>query len=1075
MKKKSYLLFVGFFVMTVLFLSTALAQTINEPVKSGERNLQVNSFTRESIAATASPGIQSGNRSENVLPVNGNESACCAITRITGRHSMTLIPEELAHVFEQTRSSVHVQYPKAPTDDASILLVATTQVGGSVQQALSELGYTYDYTYSENDWTGINFSPYDVVIIAMDGGLVGAPSLLKIRTDVIDAGKRVIFIGGTCYQPFAAGVNQYLVQNNVNNYCWSISAQLQFTVTQPAHDLAQGLASPWNFVNNSAGYYALRATDPDIDVVAQNGDNWPILFYKGDNWPNVKGNNAKGGGDLIWFTNTANEGYWSNPSDFALLKQMISNSILYTSSCFETVLLISTTAVDNSVKKALNELDYTYSDIFSSDWTGIDFSPYDVVIIAMDGGSVGESSLLKIRTDVIDAGKRVIFIGGTCNQPFATGVNQYLVQNNVNNYCWSISPTPQLTVVQPGHWLAEDVPSPYNFANNSTGYYALRANDPDIDIVAMNGDNWPNLFYKNGNWPGSKDNKAKAVGDLIWFTNTAADNYWSNPSDFTLLKQVIENCLSCASPCNNPSDGGAIAASQTICTNTSPDPLIQTVAPGGNPVGTLEYKWQSAANGTDFYDIQPPAASEGYSPPALAATTWYKRLVKVDCETEWVESNVVEVTVEEELSLSCPEPITVNNDEGACGASVEFAATAVGTPTPTLTYTLDGTEISSPHLFDVGTHTVVVTAENDCGLLDCSFTVTVNDNEPPTITCPEDITVNNDEGLCGAVVSYDNPVASDNCGGSVTNPLIYFTATFEGKIYSANADGSGTPTLLYDPDDGIPIFGPVGIEADLGSGTLYWGGGNHGNIYKAPEDGMGTVTTIPSTNGCCEHHDLEIDLINGKIYFTLAGIGLAVANLDGSGTATSLTTTYATSMALDRTNNRIYFAYPDFYGINVINTNGTGEVSNFIAAGDQVRGITIDEAAGRLYWADMGEGKIYTAKADGTETPYILYDDGATGNVYGIDYDAANGLLYWTVFNNSSGIDYIIVAPANGSGTPTVLYTGSYGSIRGIASGRNIHGMTGGAGTPVSVVCTPPSGSLFPVGTTTVECVATDA
>jgi len=38
----------------------------------------------------------------------------------------------------------------------------------------------------------------------------------------------------------------------------------------------------------------------------------------------------------------------------------------------------------------------------------------------------------------------------------------------------------------------------------------------------------------------------------------------------------------------------------------------------------------------------------------------------------------------------------------------------------------------------------------------CSFTVTVNDTEPPVIECSEDIVVSNDPGECGAIVNYSN-------------------------------------------------------------------------------------------------------------------------------------------------------------------------------------------------------------------------------------------------------------------------------------------------------------------------------
>jgi len=42
------------------------------------------------------------------------------------------------------------------------------------------------------------------------------------------------------------------------------------------------------------------------------------------------------------------------------------------------------------------------------------------------------------------------------------------------------------------------------------------------------------------------------------------------------------------------------------------------------------------------------------------------------------------------------------------------------------------------------------------------------DNAPPEVNCPGDIVASNDEGICGAVVSYDIPEATDHCDEEVT-------------------------------------------------------------------------------------------------------------------------------------------------------------------------------------------------------------------------------------------------------------------------------------------------------------------
>lgn len=98
--------------------------------------------------------------------------------------------------------------------------------------------------------------------------------------------------------------------------------------------------------------------------------------------------------------------------------------------------------------------------------------------------------------------------------------------------------------------------------------------------------------------------------------------------------------------CANPTDGGTIGTAQTIAPGSTPSGLTQTVAPAGTPVGTLQYQWQSSvtSSSTGFSDIT-GATTTSYSPGALSQNTWYKRLVKVDCESNWVASNVVELTV----------------------------------------------------------------------------------------------------------------------------------------------------------------------------------------------------------------------------------------------------------------------------------------------------------------------------------------------------------------------------------------------------------------------------------------------
>jgi subtilisin-like proprotein convertase family protein len=107
-------------------------------------------------------------------------------------------------------------------------------------------------------------------------------------------------------------------------------------------------------------------------------------------------------------------------------------------------------------------------------------------------------------------------------------------------------------------------------------------------------------------------------------------------------------------------------------------------------------------------------------------------------------------------SITCPANITKSNDPGQCGAVVTY-------PPPTPNGSGCGTISCSPSsgsFFPVGTTTVNCTASAGPT---CAFTVTVNDTQPPTITCPPNQVRSNDPNQCGAVVNYPPPTASDNC------------------------------------------------------------------------------------------------------------------------------------------------------------------------------------------------------------------------------------------------------------------------------------------------------------------------
>ena len=138
------------------------------------------------------------------------------------------------------------------------------------------------------------------------------------------------------------------------------------------------------------------------------------------------------------------------------------------------------------------------------------------------------------------------------------------------------------------------------------------------------------------------------------------------------------------------------------------------------------------------------------------------------------------VTVEdnEDPTITCPDDVTVDTDAGICTAS----GVALGTPT-----TSDNCSVAmysptndAPMAYMLGGNTVTWTVTDGSGNTSaCEQTVTVEDNEDPTITCPTDVTVGTDPGICTASsAALGDPTTSDNCSvamGSPTNnaPMTY--------------------------------------------------------------------------------------------------------------------------------------------------------------------------------------------------------------------------------------------------------------------------------------------------------------
>lgn len=190
-----------------------------------------------------------------------------------------------------------------------LLETTTTALGG----VLTSLGVSFDNFQGPPFPT--NLSQYTDVFLGMDGGLV-EPSDVQNLAAFAQAGGKLHFFGGTCWQDYVNGVNTYLVQNDVNNYCWGMVGNTpDVRVTDPNNCLAHGLAATYNFSDPSASYYQLHTTDGAISLAADNGDGVHMLYSK-----------VIGAGNFDICINSSYVSYWAG-ADLAWMTQVVTNML----------------------------------------------------------------------------------------------------------------------------------------------------------------------------------------------------------------------------------------------------------------------------------------------------------------------------------------------------------------------------------------------------------------------------------------------------------------------------------------------------------------------------------------------------------------------------------------------------------------------------------------------------------------------------------------------------------------------------------------------------------------------------
>jgi hypothetical protein len=183
-------------------------------------------------------------------------------------------------------------------------------------------------------------------------------------------------------------------------------------------------------------------------------------------------------------------------------------------------------------------------------------------------------------------------------------------------------------------------------------------------------------------------------------------------------------------------------------------------------------------------------------------------------------------------AITCPANVITSNDINQCGAVVNYAAPVTIGTCGTVTCTP-----ASGSFFPPGTTTITCTESTVQA--QCSFTITVNDTQPPSITCPADITV---ESPDPATVNYTVPTGSDNCPAVtvVCSPPSGSTFAIGQTAVSCTATDTAqnTATCSFNVTVALPSSTPTETATETPT---------EGPTETATEPGNPTATEIPAT------------------------------------------------------------------------------------------------------------------------------------------------------------------------------------------------------------------------------------
>ena len=328
------------------------------------------------------------------------------------------------------------------------------------------------------------------------------------------------------------------------------------------------------------------------------------------------------------------------------------------------------------------------------------------------------------------------------------------------------------------------------------------------------------------------------------------------------------------------------------------------------------------------------------------------------------------------------------------------------------------------------------TAIDACGnASSCDQIITVVDTTPPAITCPANISVNNDPGVCGAIVTYAAPVGTDTCGTPTTTqiaglasgatfPVGTTTNTFEVDDGCGNMVTCSFDVTVTDNEPPVAVCMDITVQLDAtGDASITAGDIDGGSTDNC---GIASLAVSPATFDCSDVGPNTVTL--------------TVTDVNGLSSTCTATVTVEDNVAPDAVCQNIDVFLDASGNASIV----PGDVDGGSSDACGIASTTIDIMD--FTCADVGPNDVTLTVTDNN------------GNV-------STCVAVVTVIDD---IDPVIACPMNVSAGTDAGICGAVVSFPDAIAIDNC-----GVASVVQTMGDP-SGSVFPVGDTTIEFTATD-